>query len=128
MNTHTNGILTPHTRTTPDAHDERVQAILARLDHAAVPDCKYPDAQGEYWALCPFHDDKKPANFSFTRGQMGSTNALPAAPRATPRSSPPRSGWRRTPSMPAPASLFVLIARPVILTCARGAPGRISAR
>ena len=28
------------------------------------PDAHFPDRDGEYWALCPFHPDKHPNNFS----------------------------------------------------------------
>ncbi len=70
MNTHRNAMPTPQHRAAPNAcDDERVQAILAHLDHAGVPESKYPDAQGEYWALCPFHSDTKPTNFSYNASQ-----------------------------------------------------------
>jgi hypothetical protein len=35
-----------------------LQAILINLDRAGTPDNKWPDNQGEYWALCPFHTDQ----------------------------------------------------------------------
>jgi DNA primase len=70
LNTHRNAMPTPQHGAAPNGcDDERVRAILAHLDHAGVPESKYPDTQGEYWALCPFHDDKKPTNFSFSAQQ-----------------------------------------------------------
>jgi putative DNA primase/helicase len=47
-----------------------LQAVLARLDRSGVPDAKFPDAAGEYWAHCPFHDDRRPDNFSL-HGKRG---------------------------------------------------------
>ncbi len=38
--------------------------IIDRLDHRAVPRDKFPDAKGNYWAHCPFHNDTHPTNFS----------------------------------------------------------------
>ena len=45
---------------------ELLQAIAARLDRSGVPDAKFPDAKGEYWAHCPMpgHNDRNPTNFS----------------------------------------------------------------
>jgi hypothetical protein len=34
------------------------------LDRGGSPDAHFPDRDGEYWALCPFHPDKHPENFS----------------------------------------------------------------
>lgn len=34
------------------------------MDRGDAPDSKFPDARGEYWALCPFHLDHHAANFS----------------------------------------------------------------
>ena len=45
----------------PSSH---VSGILARLDRGDAPDAKWPDARGEYWALCPLHADHHAANFS----------------------------------------------------------------
>ena len=70
MNTHKNAMPTPQQGAAPNARDdERVRAILAHLDRAGVPESRYPDAQGEYWAHCPFHEDSKPTNFSFSAQQ-----------------------------------------------------------
>ena len=44
-----------------------LQAILARLDRGDAPDSKFPDARGEYWALCPFHPDRHATNFSVSQ-------------------------------------------------------------
>jgi hypothetical protein len=39
-------------------------AILPKLDRGGSPDRDFPDRKGEYWALCPFHADTHPTNFS----------------------------------------------------------------
>jgi DNA-binding Lrp family transcriptional regulator len=43
--------------------------LLARIIEKLQPPNgggrKYPDSKGEYWTLCPFHDDKHIGNFSF---------------------------------------------------------------
>jgi CHC2 zinc finger len=41
-----------------------LQAVVRRLDRGGSPDAHFPDRDGEYWALCPFHADKHPENFS----------------------------------------------------------------
>lgn len=41
-----------------------LQAIVRRLDRGGSPDSHFPDRDGEYWALCPFHPDRHPNNFS----------------------------------------------------------------
>lgn len=41
-----------------------LQSIVARLDRGDAPDSKWPDAKGEYWALCPFHADSKIGSFA----------------------------------------------------------------
>jgi len=43
-----------------------LQAIVQRLDRSGVPDSKFPNAKGEYWAHCPLpeHTDRTPTNFS----------------------------------------------------------------
>jgi hypothetical protein len=43
---------------------ELLQAIVRRLDRGGSPDRNFPDRDGEYWALCPFHPDRHPDNFS----------------------------------------------------------------
>jgi len=41
-----------------------LDAIVAKLDRSGVPDSKFPDSKGEFWAHCPFHNDRRPDNFS----------------------------------------------------------------
>lgn len=41
-----------------------LQAILPKLDRGGSPDSKWPDHDGEHWALCPYHQDTRPDNFS----------------------------------------------------------------
>jgi len=41
-----------------------LQAIVNKLDRGGSPYTKWPDAKGEYWALCPYHTDQHPTNFS----------------------------------------------------------------
>jgi hypothetical protein len=41
-----------------------LEAILPKLDRGGGPDSRFPDRKGEYWALCPFHADRHPENFS----------------------------------------------------------------
>ena len=61
-------------------------AILAKLDRGDCPDNKWPDAKGEYWALCPFHADTHSGNFSvcehgfkcFACGEKGGLHNLAA--------------------------------------------------
>jgi hypothetical protein len=50
-------------RTSTTAPD-LLQAIVRRLDRGGSPDRHFPDRDGEYWALCPFHPDRHPNNFS----------------------------------------------------------------
>ncbi len=38
--------------------------ILAHLDRGDCPPSKWPDAKGEYWPLCPFHQDEHHGSFS----------------------------------------------------------------
>ena len=40
---------------------------LAALDRGDCPPNKWPDHNGEYWPLCPFHDDKHAGSFSVSR-------------------------------------------------------------
>ncbi len=66
--------------------NELLDALLARLDHSDTPAGKWPDARGEYWAVCPFHADDHPTNFSvsergykcFACGAQGGLHALAA--------------------------------------------------
>lgn len=41
-----------------------LRAVLGKLDRGDSPDGKWPDKSREYWALCPFHGDRSPTNFS----------------------------------------------------------------
>lgn len=41
-----------------------LQAIVNKLNRGGSSFTKWPDPKGEYWALCPFHADKHPTNFS----------------------------------------------------------------
>ncbi len=47
----------------PTTH-ELLRAILPHLQRGDAPEHRWPDRNGEYWALCPFHDDHHAANFS----------------------------------------------------------------
>ncbi|MGC8879882.1 MAG: phage/plasmid primase, P4 family, partial [Anaerolineae bacterium] len=59
-------------------------AILPHLQRGDVPDQRWPDRNGEYWALCPFHNDHHANNFSvslrgyycFACGAKGSLDDL----------------------------------------------------
>ena len=48
----------------PTKWPDLLQAVTQRLDRGGSPDAHFPDRDGEYWALCPFHPDKHPENFS----------------------------------------------------------------
>jgi hypothetical protein len=48
----------------PTKWPDLLQAVTRRLDRGGSPDSHFPDRDGEYWALCPFHPDKHPDNFS----------------------------------------------------------------
>ena len=41
-----------------------LEAVTRKLDRGGSPDSRFPDRKGEYWALCPFHADRHPENFS----------------------------------------------------------------
>jgi hypothetical protein len=41
-----------------------LDAILPHLDRGDAPSSKWPDHNGEYWALCPFHHDRSTGTFS----------------------------------------------------------------
>jgi len=41
-----------------------LDAILPHLDRGDASSSKWPDSNGEYWALCPFHRDTHVGNFS----------------------------------------------------------------
>jgi len=38
--------------------------IVQKLDRGLSPDAKWPDQNGAYWPLCPFHEDTKPGSIS----------------------------------------------------------------
>ena len=44
--------------------DDLLNEILQQLNRSTSPDKKWPDKKGDYWSLCPFHNDSKPNNFS----------------------------------------------------------------
>ncbi len=44
--------------------DTLLAAILPALNRGGSPDTQFPDGRGEYWALCPYHADSHPTNFS----------------------------------------------------------------
>ena len=50
----------------PTVFDPRaaLDVILPKLDRGDAPDGKWPDNDGEYWSLCPFHADRVVSNFS----------------------------------------------------------------
>jgi hypothetical protein len=81
-----------------------LQAILPALDRGGGPDSRFPDRKGEYWALCPFHADRHPENFSvsqagyhcFACGASGGLRALAEVLDVLPRSGPARTGAGRT--------------------------------
>lgn len=62
----------------------RLIAILPYLQRGDTPDRRWPDRNGEYWALCPFHNDHHANNFSvsvrgyhcFACGAQGSLSQL----------------------------------------------------
>ncbi len=41
-----------------------LSTIVQRLDRGDAKDGSFPDSRGEYWALCPFHQDTHAMNFS----------------------------------------------------------------
>ncbi len=41
-----------------------LERVVARLDRGDCPDSKWPDTNGEYWALCPYHHDGHSGSFS----------------------------------------------------------------
>lgn len=44
--------------------NELLEALLTKLSRGDSPDSKYPDANGDFWALCPFHGDDHVSSFS----------------------------------------------------------------
>lgn len=46
------------------SHGLDIRDVVAKLDRGDAPTNKFPDAKGEYWALCPFHADKHVGSFS----------------------------------------------------------------
>lgn len=69
-----------------------LESILPRLRRGDAPADKWPDARGEYWALCPFHPDTHSGSFSvsergfkcFACGAQGSLLALARRLEAAP--------------------------------------------
>ncbi len=61
--------------------DDLLQTILTKLNRGDCPDAKWPDKNGEYCALCPYHSDKLTGNFSvsergFTCFSCGASGGL----------------------------------------------------
>lgn len=50
-------------------NEELLHGILRNLNRSTSRDNKWPDRNGDYWPLCPYHNDKKPGSFSF--GEKG---------------------------------------------------------
>jgi len=52
---------------TPDStkNKELLDQIIQKLQPLNGAGGKYPDSKGEYWTLCPFHDDQNIGSFSF---------------------------------------------------------------
>jgi hypothetical protein len=77
-----------------------LQQVTQRLDRGGSPDAHFPDRDGEYWALCPFHPDKHPNNFSvseagyhcFACGASGGLWPLAEKLGVLPRKDASRSG------------------------------------
>ena len=44
--------------------DATIAEVISLLNRGDAPDCKYPDYKGEYWGLCPFHEDSHTGSFS----------------------------------------------------------------
>ena len=69
---------------TVGAAQDGLARVLPHLERGGSPDPRWPDAKGEYWALCPFHADTHPTNFSvsergfhcFACGAKGSVRKL----------------------------------------------------
>jgi hypothetical protein len=50
----------------PDSQEisDLLERLIRKLDRGSSPDNKWPDSNGEYWGLCPFHTDVHPGSFS----------------------------------------------------------------
>ncbi|HOR18819.1 MAG TPA: CHC2 zinc finger domain-containing protein [Brevefilum sp.] len=46
-------------------NEDLFNEIIEKLRPEQGQSCKYPDHKGEYWVLCPFHDDQEIGSFSF---------------------------------------------------------------
>lgn len=46
-------------------NEDLFNEIREKLRSPQVQSRKYPDHRGEYWALCPYHDDQETGSFSF---------------------------------------------------------------
>ena len=70
----------PNSTKSPDP----LSLIIQKLDRGLSPDNKWPDDRGEYWALCPFHNDTQTGNFfvgdkgykCFSCGESGGLSKL----------------------------------------------------
>lgn len=47
-----------------DQNQTLLDAILQKLNRGDAKDDRWPDSDGEYWSLCPYHADKKVGSFS----------------------------------------------------------------
>ena len=45
-------------------NNDLLDEILQHLDRSTSRKNKWPDKKGDYWPLCPYHDDRKPGSFS----------------------------------------------------------------
>jgi hypothetical protein len=54
-----------YSNTNPSEIKELFEAIVEELRPSTNGYQKYPDNNGEYWALCPFHNDQRIGSFSF---------------------------------------------------------------
>ena len=58
--------------------------IIQKIDRGDAPDSKWPDCNGNYWALCPYHNDRTTGSFSvrekgfncFSCGESGGIEKL----------------------------------------------------
>ncbi len=41
--------------------------VLLKLNRGSSPNNKWPDHKGEYWSICPFHNDTNATNFSVSQ-------------------------------------------------------------
>lgn len=85
-NSKTNASKETHMYSTTDSpqNKELLDQIIQKLQPPNGANGKFPDSKGEYWTLCPFHDDQDVGSFSFNEkgfycfacGAKGSTSDL----------------------------------------------------